>query len=101
MENSLYVGNVGAGMTSEDLQALFRPYGQVSFAQIVADRDSGRSAGYGFVEMASVEQAQAAAAALNGTTFRDRRLVVELARRKPGAHDRGFYGGPHPWNAQD
>lgn len=101
MENRLYVGNLGQDMTSDELQALFGPYGTVRFAQVLADRDSGRSEGFGFVEMATAEQAQTAAAALNGTSVGDRSLVVELAHRKPGARDRGYHGGPHLWNAQD
>jgi RNA recognition motif-containing protein len=101
MENRLYVRNLGPATTSDELQALFSPYGTVSFAQVVADRDSGRSEEYGFVEMATAEEAQAAAAALNGASLADRSLVVELAQSKPGARDRGYHGGPHMWNAQD
>jgi RNA recognition motif-containing protein len=101
MENRLYVGNLGQTMTSDELQGLFSPYGTVRFAQVIADRDSGRSEGYGFVEMSTPEQAKSAAAALNGTLVGDRTLVVELARRKPGARNRGYHGGPHLWNAQD
>lgn len=101
MENRLYVGNVGPDMTSDQLLALFSPYGTVKFAQVVADRDSGHSEEFGFIEMATVAQAQAAAAALNGSLHADRPLVVEPAHRKPGARDRGFHGGPHLWNAQD
>ena len=101
MDNRLYVGNLGESMTSDDLQALFSPHGTVNFAQVLAERDSGRSEGYGFVEMASAEQAEAAASALNGAIVGDRALVVEVARRKPGGRERGFHGGPHPWSAQD
>ena len=100
MDTKLYVGNLAEAVTSDELQALFSPYGSVTFAQVVADRDTGRSAGYGFVEMASAEQAESAAAALHGLSVQDRPLVVESARRKPGSRDRGFHGGPHPWNAQ-
>jgi len=101
MLNRLYVGNLSPGMTSDQLQALFADYGTVNFAQVVADRDSGRSEEFGFVEMATVEEAEAATAALNGRMLADRCLVVEPARRKPGARDRGYHGGPHLWNAQD
>jgi RNA recognition motif-containing protein len=88
-------------MTTEELQALFRPHGTVAFAQVVADHNSGRSAGFGFVEMSTAEEAEAAANALNGVSVGDRVLVVELARRRPGGRDRGFHGGPHPWTSQD
>ena len=101
MDTRLYVGNLGSAMTSDELQALFSPYGTVTFAQVVADRDSGRSEGFGFVEMTSAEQAAAARAALDGTRVGDRALVVEPARRRPGGRERGFHGGPHPWNTQD
>jgi cold-inducible RNA-binding protein len=101
MDTRLYAGNLGAAMTSDELQALFSPYGTVTFAQVVADRDSGRSEGFGFVEMTTVAQAEAAVAALNGARVGDRVLVVEPARRRAGGRERGFHGGPHPWSAQD
>jgi len=101
MDTRLYVGNLSSGMTSDELQALFSAHGTVNFAQVVADRDSGRSDCFGFVEMGTEEQAEAAATALNGASVGDRVLVVELARRRPGGRERGYHGGPHPWNAQD
>ncbi len=101
MDTRLYVGNLSPSLTSDELQALFSPYGTVSFAQVVADRDSGRSEGFGFVEMSNAQEAEAAAAALNGLNVGDQALVVELARRRPGGRDRGFHGGPHPWTSHD
>lgn len=101
METRLYVGNLSPATTSEELQALFSPHGTVNFAQVVADRDSGRSDGFGFVEMATPEEAEAAVTALNGASVGEQVLVVELARGRPSGRERGYHGGPHPWTSQD
>ncbi len=66
MGKKLYVGNLAYGVTDSDLQTLFCPHGTVQSAQVIMDRDTGRSKGFGFVEMSSDEQAQAAIGALNG-----------------------------------
>ena len=66
MTKKLYVGNLTHGMNDSDLEALFAPHGTVQSAHIVTDQDTGRSKGYGFVELATCDQAQAAIAALNG-----------------------------------
>jgi cold-inducible RNA-binding protein len=82
----LYVGNVSYDMTDSDLQNLFAPHGAVQSAQVIVDRDTNRSKGFGFVEMSSGEQAQAAIAALNGKEVNGRALTVNEARPR---EDRG------------
>jgi cold-inducible RNA-binding protein len=79
----LYVGNLSYDMTDTDLQNLFVPHGTVQSAQVIMDRDAGRSKGFGFVEMDSGEQAQAAIAALNGQEINGRALTVNEARPRP------------------
>ena len=66
MGRKLYVGNLSYGVDSSSLEQLFAPHGTVASAQIISDRDTGRSKGFGFVEMSSDEEAQAAIAAMNG-----------------------------------
>jgi RNA recognition motif-containing protein len=95
MGKKLYVGNLAYGMSDSDLQALFEPHGSVQSAQVIMDRDTGRSKGFGFVEMGSDQEAQAAIAALNGKEVEGRALTVNEARPKPegGGGGRGGYGG--------
>ena len=95
MGKKLYVGNLAYGVTDSDLQRLFEPHGTVQSAQVIVDRDTGRSKGFGFVEMGSDQEAQAAIAALNGTEVEGRALTVNEARPKPegGGGGRGGYGG--------
>src|SRR5260370_20572345 len=76
----LYVGNLSYETTDSDLQNLFVPHGTVQSAQVIMDRDAGRSKGFGFVEMGSGEQAQAAITALNGKEVNGRALTVNEAR---------------------
>jgi RNA recognition motif-containing protein len=76
----LYVGNLSYGTTDTDLQTLFGSHGTVQSAQVIIDRDTGRSKGFGFVEMDSGEQAQAAITALNGREVNGRALTVNEAR---------------------
>ena len=90
MGKKLYVGNLGYDVTSADLQALFSPHGTVQSAQVVEDRDAGRSKGFGFVEMGSDEEARKAIAALNGQIHGARALTVNEA--KPRAPHSGGYG---------
>jgi cold-inducible RNA-binding protein len=71
----LYVGNLSYGMTDSDLQNLFEPHGAVQSAQVIKDRDTGRSKGFGFVEMDGGDEAQAAIAALNGQDVRARSTI--------------------------
>jgi cold-inducible RNA-binding protein len=76
----LYVGNLSYDTTDSDLQNLFGPHGTVQSAQVIMDRDAGRSKGFGFVEMANDQQAQAAIQALNGQEVNGRALTVNEAR---------------------
>jgi RNA recognition motif-containing protein len=99
MGKKLYVGNLAYGLTDSDLQRLFEAHGTVQSAQVIMDRDTGRSKGFGFVEMSSEGEAQAAIAALNGAEVDGRSLTVNEARPKPdgggggGRGGRGGYGG--------
>ena len=76
----LYVGNLSYDVTDSDLENLFSPHGTVQSAQVIMDRDAGRSKGFGFVEMNSDQEAQAAITALNGTESNGRSLTVNEAR---------------------
>jgi cold-inducible RNA-binding protein len=93
----IYVGNLSYDTTDQDLQAAFAAYGNVSSAQVVIDRDTGRARGFGFVEMASQEEGQAAMAALNGSQLQGRTLTVNEAKprteRSSGGGNRGGGGG--------
>jgi RNA recognition motif-containing protein len=93
----LYVGNLNFKTTGEDLQELFGQVGTVESASVVMDRDTGRSRGFGFVEMASKEEGEAAIAQFNGKDFNGRNLSVNEARpredRGGGGGGRGGYGG--------
>jgi RNA recognition motif-containing protein len=99
MGKKLYVGNLSYGVTDSTLQQLFEPHGTVQSAQVIMDRDTGRSKGFGFVEMGSDQEAQAAIAALNGKEVEGRALTVNEARPKAeggrggGGGGRGGYGG--------
>src|SRR3989475_8533741 len=90
MGRKLYVGNLGYGVTDSDLLKMFEPHGTVESAQVIMDRDTGRSKGFGFVEMKSDQEAQAAIAALNGQDAGGRALTVNEARPR---EDRGGGGG--------
>ena len=95
MGKRLYVGNLAYTMNDSDLQRLFEAHGSVTSAQVIMDRDTGRSKGFGFVEMASDAEAQTAIGALNGTEIEGRTLTVNEARPKTegGGGGRGGYGG--------
>jgi RNA recognition motif-containing protein len=94
MAKKLYVGNLSYDTTNESLQELFEAYGTVQSAQIVMDRDTGRSKGFGFVEMGSDQEAQAAINGLNGKEAGGRSLTVNEARpREDRGGGRGGYGG--------
>jgi|ERR1035437_307687 RNA recognition motif-containing protein len=80
MGNKLYVGNLSFRVTSEDLQEYFGAAGAVESANVVYDRETGRSRGFGFVEMASEDDATAAIAQFNGQEYDDRNMVVNEAR---------------------
>jgi RNA recognition motif-containing protein len=97
----LYVGNLGYGVSSSDLEQLFAAFGTVRSADVIADRDSGRSKGFGFVEMSTDEEAQAAIEGLNGQERDGRAMTVNEARpreergggRSGGGGGRGGRGG--------
>src|SRR5579871_2938829 len=99
MGKKLYVGNLAYTVTDSELQQLFEAHGAVQSAQVIMDRDTGRSKGFGFVEMGSDQEAQAAIQALNGQTVGGRPLTVNEARPKTegggggGRGGRGGYGG--------
>lgn len=99
MGKKLYVGNLGYGVSSSDLEQLFAPFGTVTSAQVIGDRETGRSKGFGFVEMSTDEEAQAAIQGLNGQEHDGRPLTVNEARpreerRGGGRGGRGGgYGG--------
>jgi RNA recognition motif-containing protein len=97
MGAKLYVGNLPYSVTEERLQQHFAQYGSVVSARIITDKFSGRSKGFGFVEMSSDEEAQRATAALNGTDFEGRNVVVSEARpQQPRASRPGGGGGGRP-----
>ena len=94
MGKKLYVGNLTYGVTDSTLEQMFATHGTVQSAQVIMDRDTGRSKGFGFVEMGSDQEAQAAIAALNGKDMEGRALTVNEARpRAEGGGGRGGRGG--------
>lgn len=96
MENKLYVGNLSYSFRDDDLNQLFSAHGQVQSAKVMMDRDTGRSKGFGFVEMGSAGEAQAAINALNGQSVDGRALAVNIARpreERPGGFGGGNRGG--------
>ena len=93
MSMKLYVGNLAFQTSSEDLQQLFAQAGTVESASVVEDRDTGRSRGFGFVEMASKEEGEAAIAQFNGKEFNGRNLTVNEARPREDRGNRGGGGG--------
>ncbi|MET0310772.1 MAG: RNA-binding protein [Burkholderiaceae bacterium] len=96
MENRLYVGNLSYSMNDDSLRQAFSEFGTVASAKVMMDRDSGRSKGFGFVEMSSTEEAQAAINGLNGQSVDGRALTVNVARpmeRREGGGGGGFGGG--------
>src|SRR5216110_3736971 len=96
MATKLYVGNLSFQTTSEDLRAHFAQAGNVESASVVEDRMTGRSRGFGFVEMATPEEAAAAIEQFNGKEFGGRNLTVNEAKpraERGGGGGRGGYGG--------
>jgi RNA recognition motif-containing protein len=90
MSNKLYVGNLSFNTSNQDLIDLFSAAGTVTSANVVEDRETGRSRGFGFVEMASSDDAQAAISELNGKEVDGRALKVNEAKPR---EDRGGFGG--------
>ncbi len=102
MGKKLYVGNLSYDVNDADLEQLFAQHGAVSSAQVIQDRATGRSKGFGFVEMSNDQEATAAIAALNGKEYAGRKLTVNEARPREerpggggggGGGGRGGYGG--------
>jgi RNA recognition motif-containing protein len=102
MGKKLYVGNLAYSLSDRELEQLFAAHGTVQSAQVIMDRDTGRSKGFGFVEMGTDQEAQAAITAMNGKEVEGRALTVNEARPKTeggrgggggGGGGRGFGGG--------
>jgi RNA recognition motif-containing protein len=93
MGKKLYVGNLSYDVDDAQLEQIFTPHGTVQSAQVIMDRDTGRSKGFGFVEMGSDQEAQAAIQALNGQMVGGRSLTVNEARPKTEGGGRGGHGG--------
>jgi len=93
MGKKLYVGNLSYETTSADLEALFSPLGTCESVAVITDRETGRSRGFGFVEMGSASEAQAAIAELDGHELQGRKLTVNEARERTGGGNRPRGGG--------
>ena len=98
MPTNIYVGNLPWGATQDDLVQMFSPYGTVEKTQIISDRETGRSRGFGFVEMSSDEEANKAIEALNNSPYSGRPLTVNIAKPREsrgggGGGGGGGYGG--------
>lgn len=93
MGAKVYVGNLSFDVVNADLEEIFAPHGTVKSAQIIMDRDSGRSKGFGFVEMGTASEASAAIAALNGREFKGRDLTVNEAKPREDSAGNRTYGG--------
>ena len=96
---NIFVGNLTFGATEETLRSTFENYGTVERASIVTDRETGRSRGFGFVEMANADEAERAIAALNGSDLGGRAMTVNEARPKADRGSGGFGGGAFRANA--
>jgi RNA recognition motif-containing protein len=105
MGNKLYVGNLSFRVTGEDLQEYFGAAGAVESANVVFDRETGRSRGFGFVEMASEDGANSAIAQFNGQEYDGRNMVVNEARpredRPRRSHGRSSYGGGESYGGDE
>ena len=93
MGRKLYVGNLGYSVSNSDLEQMFSPHGTVDSAQVIEDRSTGQSKGFGFVEMGSDAEAQAAITALNGQDHDGRALTVNEAKPRAPRSGGGGYGG--------
>jgi len=90
--NKLYVGNLPYTIDDDSLRHNFAEYGNVQSAKVMMDRDSGRSKGFGFVEMTTAQEAEAAIAGLNGMSVGGRSIVVNISRPKESTGGAGGYG---------
>ncbi|MCZ8254028.1 MAG: RNA-binding protein [Hylemonella sp.] len=94
MSSKLYVGNLSYSVRDDDLQQKFGEFGDVQSAKVMMDRDTGRSKGFGFVEMGSADQAESAIRGMNGQNVDGRDMVVNIARpMEPRTGGGGFGGG--------
>ena len=94
MSKKLYVGNLSYDVSSSDLEGLLSPHGTIQTAEVIMDRSTGQSKGFGFVEMENDDEAQAAIAALDGQEHGGRTLKVNVAKpREPRSAGGGGYGG--------
>ena len=93
MAKNLYVGNLSYDTTEESLRSAFAAFGEVARVNIITDRETGRPRGFGFVEMATEEAAQAAIEGLNGQSVDGRQIRVAEANPRPPSDDRGGAGG--------
>ena len=94
MSNKLYIGNLSYSVRDDDLHQQFSPFGQVQSAKVMMERDTGRSKGFGFVEMSSGSEAEAAIQAMHGKNMGGRDLTVNIARPMEARPPRsGGYGG--------
>jgi len=89
----IYVGNLSYEVTEEDLRQEFKAFGEVTSVSIITDKYSGRPKGFGFVEMESVSEGQAAITGLNGKVLKERTLTVNAARPRSDDRGGGSYGG--------
>ena len=104
MGKKLYVGNLSFSVTNDGLAQLFAAHGKVDSAEVIIDRMTGRAKGFGFVEMSTEAEAQAAISALNGQELEGRALIVNEARPKEprvGGGGGGFGGGGHGGGSRD
>jgi len=93
MAKKLYVGNLSYSTTEDDLRETFSKVGEVLSAKVITDRDTGRSKGFGFIEMAVDEDADKAISTLNGTALMDRTITVSEARPQKERSESGYGGG--------
>jgi cold-inducible RNA-binding protein len=94
MGKRLYVGNLNFAATEEEIRSTFETHGEIESVHLVLDRETGRSRGFAFVEMADEEQAEQAIGALNGSNIGGRDLVVNEARPRPESGGGGGFGRP-------
>lgn len=94
MSTRIYVGNLAYSITTDALRENFAAFGEVKSAQVMVDRDTGQSKGFGFVEMGSADEAKAAIDGLNGATAEGRSLNVTEARPREGGGQRGYGDRP-------
>ena len=92
---NIYVGNLSHEATEQELKDAFAPFGDVAYAKIVKDRETGQPRGFGFVEMPDEKQAHAAIAEMNGKPLRGRNLKVNVGQPKDGGSGGGNRGGDH------